>query len=103
MVSLMHLWLPIVLSAVLVFVMSTLIHMVFKWHNAEYHGLSNEAEVAAAIRKGNAAPGQYMIPYCADMKEMGSEAMQQKFKEGPIALLTLRAPGPPAMGASLAQ
>ena len=68
MISLEQLWIPIVLSAVLVFVMSSLIHMVFKWHNSEYRGVANEEELRRVLRA--AAPGQYMLPYCADMKDM---------------------------------
>lgn len=99
--SLAQLWLPILLSAVAVFVMSSLIHMVFKWHNSDYRKLPNEDEVRAAVRKGNPAPGQYVIPHCADMKDMGTPEFQQKFTEGPIGILTLKPNGPPTMGPML--
>jgi len=90
-------WLPIVVSAVLVFVASSLIHMALKYHNSEYRGLANEDEVRAAIRARSPAPGTYVIPYCADMKAMGSEAMQAKFREGPVGFLTLRPNGAPSI------
>ena len=64
------LWLPIVLSAVLVFVVSAIIHMVLKYHNRDYTKLPNEDAVRAALRAGNPEPRQYIIPYCADPKEM---------------------------------
>lgn len=96
-----ELWIPIVLSAVLIFVASSLIHMVFKWHNSEYQKLSNEDAVRTAMRAGSPAPGQYVVPHCADMKAMGSPEMQQKFVEGPIAFLTVRPSGPPKMGGAL--
>ena len=97
------LWLPIVLSAVLVFVASSVIHMVLKYHNKDYTGLPNEDAVRAALRAGNPAPRQYIIPYCPDMKEMESPEMKQKFIEGPIGVLYLRRPGPPTMGPMLLQ
>ena len=103
MVSLTQLWIPILMSGVLVFIASSLIHMVFKWHNADYNALSNEDEVRAAVTRGNPAPGQYVIPHCADMKQMGSPEMTKKFTEGPVAMLVLKASGPPAMGAALGQ
>jgi hypothetical protein len=103
MVPLGSLWLPIVLSAVLVFVMSSIIHMVLKYHNRDYTRLPNEDAVRAAIRTGNPAPAQYIIPYCQEMKEMQSPEMQKKFTEGPVAVLNLRRPGPPTMGGALAQ
>jgi hypothetical protein len=96
------LWLPIVLSAVLVFVASSVIHMVIKWHNAEYRPLPNEGQVRSAIRAASPAPGQYVIPYCMDMKAMGAPEMQQKYQEGPIAVITVRPNGPPRMGSALA-
>jgi hypothetical protein len=97
------LWLPIVLSAVLVFVASAIIHMVLKYHNRDYKGLPNEDAVRAALRAGNPEPRQYIIPYCADMKDMESPEMQQKFIEGPVGVLNLRRPGPPTMGPMLLQ
>lgn len=101
MLSLPSLWLPILLSAVFVFVASSLIHMVFKWHNSEYLKLPNEDEVRAAIRKESPGPGQYVLPHCLDMKDMGSEEMKKKYVDGPIGLLTLKASGMPKMGPSL--
>ena len=79
MVSLAQLWLPIVLAAVAVFVASAVIHMVLKYHNSDYRPFPNEDEVAAAIRKGSPAPGQYAIPYCTDMKEMEKPEMKAKY------------------------
>jgi hypothetical protein len=96
-----QLWIPIIVSAVLVFIASSLIHMVFKWHNSEYRKLPNEDAVRTVMRSGGATPGQYVIPHCADMKELKSPEMTQKFVEGPIAFLTLRPPGPPKMGGAL--
>jgi hypothetical protein len=103
MISTVSLWLPIIVTAVAVFIASSLIHMVFKWHNPEYRKLDNEDAVRAALRAGNPPPGQYMLPRCTDMKEMAGEPMQQKFKEGPVGMLLLRAPGLPNMGKSLSQ
>ena len=103
MVSLGQLWLAVVLAAVAVFVASSIIHMVLKYHNPDYRGLPNEDEVAAALRKGNLAPGQYPIPYCADMKEMAKPEMVAKYASGPVALLLVRKPGPMSMTPYLTQ
>jgi hypothetical protein len=100
-VSLLQLWLPILLSGVIVFAASSLIHMVVKWHASEYKPLANEDEVRAAIRKGAPAPGQYVLPHCADHKDMGKPEMLAKYEEGPIAFLVINPNGPPAVGASL--
>jgi hypothetical protein len=98
MVSLADLWLPILLAAVIVFVASSLLHMVLKYHRSDYHGLPNEDAVLSALRASNTAPGMYMFPYCSDMHKMKEEAMQKKFREGPVGILTLRDPGMIQMG-----
>jgi hypothetical protein len=103
MVTLGALWLPIVLSAVLVFIASSIIHMVLKYHNKDYIRLPNEDAVRAAIRAGNPPPGQYIIPYCSDMKEMERPEMKQKYVEGPIAIMNIVRPGVPKMGKNLVQ
>ncbi len=102
MVTLGALWLPIVLSAVFVFIASSIIHMLLGYHNRDYTRLPNEDVVRAAIRAGNPEPRQYIIPHC-EMKEMRSPEMQQKFVEGPVGVLNLRRPGPPGMGPQLGQ
>lgn len=98
---LIELWLPILLTAVFIFIASSLIHMVFKWHNPEYKGFKNEDAVRAAIRAESPAPGMYVLPYCTDMKQMASEDMVKKYGEGPVGFVTLKANGMPNMGKSL--
>jgi hypothetical protein len=103
MVSLGSLWLPILVSALLVFIVSAIIHMVLKYHNKDYTKLPNEDAVRAAIRAGNPSPAQYIIPYCSDMKEMEKPEMKQKYSEGPVAVINLMRPGRPNMGKYLTQ
>lgn len=103
MVSLAQLWMPILLAAVAVFIASSLIHMVFKWHNPDYRKLANEDEVRAAIRASSPGPGQYMIPHCVGPDDMKNPGMEQKWKEGPIGFLMLRPAGMPNMASYLGQ
>ena len=99
--DLLLLWLPILVAAVSVFVASSLIHMVFKWHNSDYKPLANEDAVLATIRAGSPTPGLYVLPHCADMKDLQKEEMQKKFREGPVGFLTLKPPAAPAIGGAL--
>jgi hypothetical protein len=101
MVSFAQVIFPILASAVLVFIASSLIHTVIKYHKAEYRPLPNEDDVRAVVRAGGAGPGQYIIPYCSDPKQMQSEAMKQKLTEGPVGALIVRANGPISMGPML--
>lgn len=103
MTVLLALWLPILASAVAVFIVSSVIHMAVKWHLPEYRQLGNEDAVRAAIRAGNPVPGQYVFPHCADMKDMANEPMLGKYREGPVGYLILGANGAPGIGRSLVQ
>ena len=98
MVSWIDLLWPSLLSAVLVFVASSVIHMVLKLHNVDYKKLSNEDEVRAALRKGSPAPAQYLMPHCADSKEMASPEMARKLEEGTNAVIYVRPNGAPKLG-----
>ncbi len=97
------LWLPVVVSAVVVFVLSALAHMVLKHHSADYRGLSNEDAVAEAVRKGGPAPGVYMLPHCPGPSEMKDPAVVKKFTDGPVGLLTVMPSGPPKLAKNLVQ
>src|ERR1700733_15255301 len=102
MVTLVQLWLPILLSAVGVFIASSILHMALHkiWHGADYHGFSNEDDVRAAIRKGSGKPGMYMLPFCPPEK-MKDPAVVAKFAEGPVGMVILRQSGSFNMGKSL--
>jgi hypothetical protein len=95
--------LPILLSAIGVFIASSILHMLLKfWHMPDYHGFPNEDEVRTAIRNGNPAPGMYMLPNCS-MENMKQPEAQEKFRTGPVGFMILRPNGMPAMGASMVQ
>lgn len=102
MVYLTALWFPILLSAVVVFVASWLLHMVLKYHRSDYKKLPNEEKLLAAMRTENLAQGTYAYPFCVNPKEMRSPEMLDKYKKGPVGLLTVIPSGPPAMGKYLA-
>lgn len=96
------LWLPVVVSAVAVWFLSSILHMVLKYHRADYKGLSDEDAVGQAMRKAAPAPGVYFIPYCADPSMMKDPAVRKKYEDGPVAMISVMRNGPPAMGKYLA-
>ncbi len=98
MVYLTTLWLPILLSAVVVFVASSVMHMVLKYHRSDYQKLPNEDALLEALRGQRLAPGVYPFPCAPDPKDMKSPAMMEKYKQGPVGILTVVPVGPPAMG-----
>lgn len=101
MVGISGLWIPIVVSAVVVFVMSSLIHMVFQWHKGEYASVPNQDAVADALRPFNIPPGEYHMPWVGSMKEMETPDFQARIKRGPNMTLMVRANEPVNMGRSL--
>jgi hypothetical protein len=97
------LWLPVVVAAVAVWFVSAILHMVLKYHNADYKALPNEDGIGAAMRQAAIPPGLYMTPHCGDHGKLKDPAFQQKFKDGPVALITVLPSGVPAMGKNLVQ
>ena len=93
MVSLTALWIPILLSAVLVFVVSSIIHMASPWHKNDYPRIPNEDAVRSALRPLNIPPGSYMVPRPANPKEMGSPEFADKMKTGPVLMLQVMPTG----------
>jgi len=101
MTALSLLWAPIVVSAVIVFVASSIIHMATSWHKGDYSKLPNEDAVREALRAHAIPPGDYRVPCASSMQEMGTPAFQEKMKQGPVMVLTVVPNGPAAMGKSL--
>ena len=102
MVPLTALWLPIILAAVIVFIASSIMHMVLPYHRGDYKKLREEEKVSAALRELGVTPGLYMFPY-SDHKQMKEPAMQDKFKQGPGGTMTIRLSGPINLGPFLGQ
>jgi hypothetical protein len=103
MVSLMALGLPIVLSAVIVFIASSVMHTVLKYHHSEIRKLNNEDKVMEVLRGAGAQRGIYVFPYCLGGKEMKNPEMIEKYKQGPVGMLTVFPSGQPVMGKFLGQ
>ena len=103
MVDWSQLLLPALVGAVLVFIASSIIHMVLQLHGPSLKKLSNEDEVRDTINKGTPVPGQYILPHCTDMKDGESPEMKAKFEEGPVALVYIRANGQMKIGPFLSK
>jgi hypothetical protein len=97
MLSVVALWMPILLAAVVVFIASSVIHMVLPYHRNNYKKLPEEDKIRAALRALNLAPGLYHTPFCTH-KEMNTPEAKAKFVEGPVALMTVFPNGPVNMG-----
>jgi hypothetical protein len=86
------LWLPILVGAVLVFVMSAVIHMLLPYHRNDFRSMPDEDRVMEALRPFNLPPGDYVLPHATGPEAMKSEAFRQKVEKGPIAVITVMRP-----------
>jgi len=95
-----HLWIPILLSAVLVFALSAASHMLLPWRRNEWGRITDFAELQAAVRR--LKPGLYAFPAAADPKQQMSKEWMERWAKGPSGWLTLAPPGPIRMGRNMA-
>ena len=101
MTGLTVLWLPILLSAVIVFVASSVIHMLLPWHRSDYPKVPDEGPVRDALRPFAIPPGDYMMPRCDSPAEMKTPEFAEKLKEGPVIVMTVLPNGQFSMGRNL--
>jgi hypothetical protein len=92
---------PILLSAVLVFVASSIIHMMLPWHKSDCSKLPNEEGARDALRPLAIPPGDYAVPRPSSMADMRSPEFMAKLKQGPVMLITVMPNGPVSMGRNL--
>jgi hypothetical protein len=103
MITIASLWLPVLLSAVIVFVASTVIHMGPFWHRGDYPRMPQETEVLNALRPFAIPPGDYFIPRASSTKEMRSREFKDKLNQGPVAVITVMPNGMFSMPRNLSQ
>src|SRR5437588_2394401 len=102
MVTITALWLPVLLSAVAVCIVSSIMHMLLPYHRSDYKQLPDEGNVLAALRTAGVKRGLYSFPYCTH-QNMKSPEVVEKFKQGPVGMLTIMPSGPPMMAKFLGQ
>lgn len=95
------LWLPILLSSVIVFLVSSVIHMAPLWHKKDYPRVPDEDRLMNALRPLSLAPGDYMVPRAMGGAEMKSAEFVEKMRMGPNLILTVLPNGPWSMGRNL--
>src|SRR5439155_24227364 len=101
MMSYATLWLPTLLSAIAVFVLSSVLHMLLPWHKSDYPTLPNETAAMDAIRSLSIPPGEYMVPKPANREAMRSPEFAERMRIGPVFILNLMPGGSMSMGRPL--
>lgn len=101
MITLASLWLPILLSAVFVFIASSIIHMVLPWHKSDFRRTPDEDNVMKALRPFGIPPGDYMLPRCEKAADMKTPEYQAKVEQGPVMVFTVLPNGNFSLGKCL--
>ncbi len=81
------LWMPIVVSAVVVFFASFITHTILPHHKSEFKKLPNEDAVLSTA--AGAPPELYMFPFPASMADMKSPEFIAKTEKGPNGMLII--------------
>jgi hypothetical protein len=95
---------PIVISAVLVFVASFIIHMVLGYHKGDLRKLPDprEEELLAAVARLNLRPGDYGVPHPGSPEHMKDPAFIARMTKGPLVIMNVSPGAPPNLGKNLA-
>jgi hypothetical protein len=101
--DLASLCIPIVVSAVFVFVASSILHMVVPIHKGDYKQMPGESSIMAEMRKHHIERGTYMFPHMSSMKDCKSPEYLARYKEGPVGIVTILPGGTPSMAKNLVQ
>src|SRR5277367_216568 len=103
MTALCALWLPILLSAVAVYLVSSVIHMATPWHKGDYKGVADQESFMAALRPYGLTPGDYMAPRPVSMADMRTPEYKRLHQLGPVMFFTVRPSGVMKIGPQLIQ
>ena len=103
MVGLPALWMPIVVSAVFVFVALSILHMLPGWHKRDMTAVPGEDKVMETLRAMNVQPGDYRFPFSNSVAEMETPAFLEKMKQGPVGNMSIQPSGDMNFGKLMGQ
>lgn len=93
------LWLPILVTAIVLFFASFVAWAILPFHFKDWKRLPNESEFMGQLRDSNIEPGNYSFPFAASPKDQGSQEFQKTYATGPRGILNVYAM--PNMGANM--
>ena len=98
--DLAQLWLPILVSAVIVFFASFVAWMVLPHHKQDVKALPDEKALTNHLKQLNLPPGTYMWPNCQSAEDMKSDEFKARYAAGPWGSINIL-PGQPNFGRNL--
>ena len=90
MVAITALWLPILLSAVVVFIVSAAVWMAMPHHKNDFAPASDQDALMDAVRGSTPGPGMYYFPWAAGGQN--SPEYMEMARTGPVGILRVRDP-----------
>lgn len=100
-ISIFSLWLPILLSAVFVWIGSAIIWMVLPHHKSDFKGLPDEEAARNALMPQSIPAGQYDMPHIPSPDAIKDPEVKKKFDDGPVGFFTVLPNGVPSMGKNM--
>lgn len=98
-VSLVSLWLPVLLSAAIVFFAAFIAWTVLPYHRSDWAMIPDEASLLQTIRELGLPHGQYVFPRAMTPEGAKDPDARAKLREGPVGFLVVREA--PNMGKNL--
>lgn len=83
------LWIPILASAVAVWIASAVIWMALPHHRKDMRKLPDEDAFMAQVRAAGISPGAYAFPYCPSHADGQKPEFKKKWEEGPTGYLSV--------------
>ncbi len=96
-------WIPTLVSAVLVFLASWLMHALLPHHKSDYAGLPDEDGIVGSLRAAGLKPGMYHFPHMASPDAMKDPAFREACERGPVGVVVVGPNGIINMGRALGQ
>ena len=93
-----NLWLPILLTGIALFFLSSVFWTVLPFHDNDFEQLPDEDEFMRVVGEMNIPPGRYIFPRLTHQDHKDAEKIE-KYKQGPRGLVNLW--GLPNMGRNL--
>lgn len=91
MVAITALWLPILLSAVVVFIVSAAVWMAMPHHRNDFAPAADQDALMDAVRSSTPGPGMYYFPWATD-GDQNSPEYKEQVRAGPVGILRVRDP-----------
>ena len=98
--DLVSLWLPILLSAVAVWIVSAVVWMALPHHKNDFIALPDEDGFMDDLRKRGIKPGNYVFPDFRKRDSMETDKVKNALQQGPVGHLSLWQP-PLTMGGKM--